>query len=292
MINFHYDKLDAFYKTSPLFNNTLVSSQTSSPIKDVEWEKDFVKYAFVGYMKDPEFITFFRSCKKEKYRFIQQTAFEESQRGQNIKKYQSKKILEEGRSLGIDRVVLVNPHYLKFDKRKIKDDQKLFIESEDARLDFRQKLWKNARLANLQTTILDIKSLSTTDVRKYNDIVALNEWFDQQLDFDYFDMASFNQEQVNSIAKKYNTDYFVWMGVVNKKERKNIVNSLSELYLPYTGLYNLLTPSYESLFFAVVYDVKNYELKMVKMEFIKQRDHNSIINAHIYDTFLQIKKEP
>lgn len=291
MVNFHYDKLDAFYRKAPSFETSMAMAEVDNSVPKNEWDKDFIRYAFVKYLKDPEFLNYFNSSKKQKHIQLQKAEFAQSERGQNIQKNRNRKIEEEGQALGINKIVIVNPHYIKFDKTRKKGKQKLFIESEEARQSFRKKIWKNARMLDLQTSILDIKSLKTTDSQKYNDISVLNEWVDQQLDFDQFDMPSFNQDRVNEIAQKYNTEYFVWMGVVNKKERKNLLNSLSEFYMPYNGLYNLLTPAYESLFFAVVYDVKNYELKMVKMEFIKQKDHDSIINAHIYDTFLQIKKE-
>lgn len=291
MVNYHYDKLDAFYRKAPSFETSMAAAEMDNNVPKNGWDKDFIRYAFVKYLKDPEFLNFFRSSKKQKHIQLQKAEFDKSKHGKSILKNRNRKIEEEGQALGINKIVIVNPHYIKFDKTRRKGKQKLFIESETARQSFRKKIWKNARMLDLQTSILDIKNLKTTDSKKYNDISVLNEWFDQQLDFDEFNMPSFNQDRVDEIAKKYNTEYFVWMGVVNKKERRNLLNSLSEFYMPYNGLYNLLTPAYESLFFAIVYDVKNYELKMVKMEFIKQKDHDSIINAHIYDTFLQVKKE-
>ena len=291
MVNSHYDKLDAFYRKSPSFETSMAATDMSAKSPKTNRDKDFIRYAFVKYLKDPEFLNFFKSSKKQKHIQRQKAEFAKSKHGQSIQKNRNRRIEEEGQALGIDKIVVVNPHYLKFDKTRRKGKQKLFIESEEARQNFRKKIWKHSRMLDLQTSILDIKNLKSNDTQKYNDISILNEWFDQQLDFDQFNMPSFNQDRVNQIAKKYNTDYFVWMGVVNKKEKRNFLNSLSEFYMPYNGLYNLLTPAYESLFFAVVYDVKNYELKMVKMEFIKQKDHSSIINAHIYDTFLQIKKK-
>jgi Zn-dependent protease with chaperone function len=291
MVNYHYDKLDAFYRKAPSFETSMAAAEMDNNVLKNGWDKDFIRYAFVKYLKDPEFLNFFRSSKKQKHIQLQKAEFAKSKHGKSILKNRNRKIEEEGQALGINKIVIVNPHYIKFDKTRRKGKQKLFIESETARQNFRKKIWKNARMLDLQTSILDIKNLKTTDSKKYNDISVLNEWFDQQLDFDEFNMPSFNQDRVDEIAKKYNTKYFVWMGVVNKKERRNLLNSLSEFYMPYNGLYNLLTPAYESLFFAIVYDVKNYELKMVKMEFIKQKDHDSIINAHIYDTFLQVKKE-
>ncbi len=289
MVYFHFDKLEVFYQNAPNFDNSVISANLK-PSNNKLWEKEFIKYAFVDYLKDPEFINFFKKSKRQKFVKKREEAFAETKRGQSIKRYESKKRLENGYALGINKIVLVNPHYIKYDSRKV-NNQKLFVESESARQSFRKKLWKNAQIAELQASILDVKNLRTQDAQKYNDISILNEWFDQQLDFDYFDMQSFNQDRVNKIAKKYGTDYFVWMGVVNKRENKNLLNSLTEFYTPYNGLYNLLTPKYESLFFAVVYDVRNYDLKMVKMEMIKQKDHDSIINAHIYDTFIQIKQK-
>ena len=135
-----------------------------------------------------------------------------------------------------------------------------------------------------------MKTLNVVDATKYNEITVMNEWFNQQMDFEYFDMPSFNQERANEIAKRYNTDYFIWMGVIDKREKKDFVSTISDFFNPYNGIYSLVTPKYESLFFAVVYDVKNYELKMVKMDLI-QKGNESIINAHMYDAFLQVKKQ-
>lgn len=292
LVNYHYDSIDAFYENAPQFDGAMMTmTEKSVSVPSNSWEKEFQKYAFVDYLADPTFLNFFSESKRKKFIQKQKLAFADTEYGKSIQRNRSKKELEQGMSLGIDRVVIINPHYVKYDSRKINNEQKLFIESETARQDFRKKLWKNAQRTSLQLSILDIKQLKSTDINKYNDLVSVNEWFNQQLEFDQFDMPSFNQAEMDKIAKKYGTDYFVWMGMVNRREKKDILSSLSEFYTPYNGFYNLLTPKYESMFFAVVYDVKHYDLKMVKMEFINLRDHSAVINTHIYDTFLQIKRK-
>ena len=287
MVDFHYDKLDYFYQQPPKFGS-MMSTAHEANINDTSWKNNFAKYAFVKYLQEPAFISLFKECRKNKHFEIQQNNYE--QKSTARKRHKNRIELEEGKALGIDKVIIINPHYVKYDTRKLDSNQKLYVESEDARKDFRKRIWKNAGLVDLQAEILDMKNLNVVDYKKYNEITVLNEWFNQQMDFEYFDMPSFNQERANAIAERYNTDYFVWMGVIDKREKKDFVSTLSDFFNPYNGLYSLMTPKYESLFFAVVYDVKNYELKMVKMDLI-QKGNESIINAHMYDTFLQIKKK-
>ena len=287
MVDFHYDKLDYFYQQPPKFSSRISTNQASSN-EHPTWKNDFAKYAFVKYLQEPAFISLFQECKKNKHFAIQKNNDQEQNAAR--KKHKSRIELEEGKALGIGKVMIINPHYVKYDTRKPDSNQKLYVESEDARKDFRKKIWKNAGLVDLRAEILDMKNLNVVDAKKYNDITVMNEWFNQQMDFEYFDMPSFNQERANAIAERYNTDYFVWMGVIDKREKKDFISTLSDFLNPYNGIYSLVTPKYESLFFAVVYDVKNYELRMVKMDLI-QKGNQSIINAHLYDTFLQIKKQ-
>ena len=259
LVNYHYASLDHFHQTTPKFS-TMSSNNRMAIASDANWTNEFAKYAFVGYLKDVEFISLFNECKKQKH-FESQQANHENNQSTSHKRAQQKLELEKGKALGINRVVLINPHYVKYDTRKLDSNQKLYVESEDARKQFRKMLWKNAQLVDLQTTILDIKQLNASDCKKYNDLVVINEWFEQQMNFEYFEMPSFNQERANEIANKYGTDFFVWMGVVDKREKKDFVSSLSDFFNPYNGLYSLITPKFESLFFAVVFDVKNYQLK-------------------------------
>lgn len=287
MVNFHYDKLDYFYEQPPKFGSRMPTSYEASN-SDTSWKNDFAKYAFVKYLQEPDFVSLFKECKKNKHFEIQQINYENKSEARQ--RHKNKIELQEGKALGIDKVIIINPHYIKYDTRKLDSNQKLYVESEDARKEFRKRIWKNAGLVDLEAEILDMKNLNVVDSKKYNEITVMNEWFNQQMDFEYFDMPSFNQERANEIAERYNTDYFVWMGVIDRREKKDFVSTISDFFNPYNGIYTLMTPKYESLFFAVVYDVKNYELKMVKMDLI-QKGNESIINAHMYDAFLQIKKK-
>jgi beta-barrel assembly-enhancing protease len=288
MVDFHYDKLDYFYQQPPKIGS-ITSSNPALISHNMSGKTDFAKYAFVKYLQEPEFVTLFKECQKNKSLEILQN---ESAEKESVarKRHKNRMELEQGKALGIDKIVVINPHYTKYDTRKLEDNQKLYIESEDARKEFRKQIWKNANLVDLQAEILDMKNLNATDCNKYNDITVMNEWFNQQMGFEYFDMPSFNQERANAIADKYDTDYFVWMGVIDKREKKDFISSISDFFNPYNGVYSLMTPKYESLFFVVVYDVKKYELKMVKMDLI-QKENDGIINAHLYDAFLQIKKD-
>lgn len=285
LMNHHYNDIDDFKTVPPKTGSASVEkNEPTNTLSD--WETEFARYAFVECIKEPKFTLVMNACKKQKYLTLQQKSFEQ-RKSNSSKKYQSR----NKQTLGVSNVIIVNPHYMKYNVKKANDEQKLFLETEEARKGFRKKLWENAGLVNLNIDILDMKSLNSTDTKKYNDITVLSEWLEQQLGFESFDMPSFNQGEVNEIAQKYGTDYFMWIGVINKREKKDFISSLAHFFSPQDRSSSFCSPKYESLFYAVVYDVRNYDLKMLNISLIKQNDNDDIISAHIYEALLNIKTE-
>lgn len=75
----------------------------------------------------------------------------------------------------------------------------------------------------METVILDVTELATKEVDAFNDVAEVNNYFAQQMD--HFDLSltpSYNQNQVNEIAEKYGTDYFLWTGVISLREKITI----------------------------------------------------------------------
>lgn len=61
-------------------------------------------------------------------------------------------------------------------------------------------------------------------------------------------------------------------------------------FLIYT-LPNALQPNYEMLYYAILYDVKTGKREVINFEYFKNRDTDTMLKAHLYDTFVQIKKK-
>ncbi len=107
-------------------------------------------------------------------------------------------------------------------------------------------------------------------------------------------ISGFKQKEVEELGKKYNTDYFLWTGVVGVHHKKGIgAKILGVLLLPTfvgTGLgVVLLEDKYEMYYYSILYNVKTGKNYIIKSEEFSKKDANSLLNSHIYDTFLQIK---
>jgi hypothetical protein len=202
---------------------------------------------------------------------------------------------KNGVRLGITKVVFVNPYYLNLDARD--DNNKTqFIETENGQVYFKDMLKKNASLAGLNATILDVHDLQSTDTETFNDIMLLNEWVVEQQDADELLLCGSQQVRINKIAEKYHTDYFAWTGVVSMHEKKSTFKAALLLlagigYLPIMpySLYKTIKPEYNTLFFNTLYDVRTGRLRTIKYDYMKKNDTNAIINSQLYDACLQIR---
>jgi len=104
---------------------------------------------------------------------------------------------------------------------------------------------------------------------------------------------SFEQHDIDLLAKKYNTDYFLWTGVISLKNSGKGewawvgASILLPYFLPFT-LYNALTPDYDIFYYAILYDVTTGKRSVLKTEFYPTRDSKTMIKSHVYDTYHQI----
>ncbi|MEM9847396.1 MAG: hypothetical protein AAF847_05870, partial [Bacteroidota bacterium] len=165
--------------------------------------------------------------------------------------------------------------------------------SEEKQVYFRSQLDKLSKLSNVKATMLDVTNLSKNSIDKFNDIVEINQYFRQQMDqYDLTLTAGYNQTQVNDIADKYGTDYFLWTGVIALHEKntkwKGVAWSILMPYLMPFAVLNAVTPEYDMLYYAILFDVKTGRRSVIKMDYFNQRDTKGFLNAHIYDVFQQI----
>jgi len=145
---------------------------------------------------------------------------------------------------------------------------------------------------NLETEVISTNLIENGDAAEMNDLMNITEWFNQQLELEEINMRGFNQERIIEIADKYGTDYFLWTGIVSGRKKKSIMGFLTFLYLhPAFSAYFLAQPTYESMYFSILLNVRSGEMEMTKMNPLFEKDSKSMVNAHLYDTFLQIKKD-
>ncbi|MEY4935282.1 MAG: hypothetical protein RIS64_1641 [Bacteroidota bacterium] len=248
------------------------------------------EYAFAEFLKDTVFTAAFAkgqaAYKEREKRF----KYYESEAGKkDYKKYvaDSKK---NGLKLGISKVVIVNPFYLKLDIRDGTDIQ--YIATEEGQEHQRDLIEQVAKATNLNTTILDVTHLKESQIDAFNDIRFLNEYFAEQNKFSGLSLTpSSQQNRIDSIAKKYGTDYFLWTGTVSMREAKS-PHLLWMIYLwpalPFT-LLKRLESGHQMFHYALLYDVRTGRNQVIKSEFFDNKDSDGLMKSQLYDTFLQIK---
>lgn len=197
---------------------------------------------------------------------------------------------KKGLYLGIDKIVVVNPSFLYINQKK--EAQMEHLKSEDGQKDVKGYLDVAAKAAKLKMEILDVNALKSDDVDKFNDIRNVNDWFSQQHDYDNLSLTpGLSQAAVDSIAQKYGTKYFMWMGVLslqNKKPIPLIVTSC--IFVPPLGLYLALKPSNEMLYYSILYDVTTGRRDVVGLQYCNRKENGTRLKAFFFDSLNQIKK--
>jgi beta-barrel assembly-enhancing protease len=251
------------------------------------------EYAFAEFLKDSAFTTAFangRDAYKQRERRLSYYESPEGKRGQMQYEKATKK---NGLKLGIPKVVIVNPFYFKLDARKGNSVQ--YIATEAGQVHQRKLIETAAKAANLQTVLLDVTQLKESQIDAFNDIRFLNEYFSEQNKLSGLSPTLGSQQnQMDSIAQKYGTDYFLWTGTISLRElpRTPLKAVFASLILPPAFpflLADYCMPNYNMMHYAILYDVRTGRNQTIKSDFFEDKDADDLMKSQLYDTFLQIK---
>jgi len=249
-------------------------------------------HAFVGQLNDETFQKYWQAAEKRRDEWTKAEKHFDTSKGRKELKRKRK----DGMNLGIPRIAIVNPFYLKLDERK--DQAVQHIETEDGQEHFRSLIQEVSAISGLKTTLLDVGTLKENETETFNDIRFLNEWFAEQgRHFDLTLTPGTQQERINAIAKKYGTDYFLWTGVISLREKKGTdwlyIPASLVLFAPTLPLatYLAVKPKYEMLHYSMLYDVRTGRRQILKFETFNHRDTDAMVKAHLYDAFVQIKRK-
>ncbi|MCY7328381.1 MAG: M48 family metallopeptidase [Saprospiraceae bacterium] len=259
----------------------------NTPAKSGYW-----RYAFVGWLDSEDFKNQWVAAQKRNDEYTEREKAFSSSKAKKVRKQQRRK----GLHLGIPKVVIINPFYLKLDERK--DNAVQYLSTETGQDHFRDLIRDVSTKAALKTTLLDVHDLRADQAEAFNDLRFLNEWFgDQVRHYDLTLTPGHDQERVNAIAKKYGTDYFLWTGVVSLREKNRsgyyLIPASILLFFPTLPLAIVaaVKPKYDMLHYSVLYDVRTGKRQVLKFETFNRRDADAVVKAHLYDTFVQIKRD-
>jgi beta-barrel assembly-enhancing protease len=312
-IGMHVTALSDFYDTEPILAVAPPVLEALTPVKDEK--KEASKYdkikaqkaetiattpsgtwhmAFIG-MKDEAFEKAFEDGQAKYKKRKDRDIYFRSEEGQaELSRVKSRNI-DKGQALGVSKLVIVNPFYLKLDERA--ENTMQYVESEDGQAHLLELMKQVTPKTGVNATILNVASLEESQTEQFNEIRVLNEWFEEQIKFENLPITyGSNQSKVDAIAEKYGTDQFLWTGVVSLREKKKgaaLVLCAGIVYFPLLpfAIYAATKPEYDMLYYAVLYDVNDGTYNTLKFEYFDNRDSDALIKAHYYDTLLQIKTE-
>jgi beta-barrel assembly-enhancing protease len=253
--------------------------------------KNWWQYAFIECFKDEEFTKTFKTFSANR---------QEVEEGYSSV-YRRKKAQNDTRAkgfyLGVPKIVVVNPMYVKVTNTIKMSDNKVdvnLIDSEKNVARFESLMKGNAELVGLDLTVLNPFKFDKNDAQKLNDFTLLKEWYYEQTDAESMTINGFRQKEIEELAKKYNTDYFLWTGVIGLHHKKTagakVVGALMLPTIVFTSLgIQLLSDKYDMYYYSILYNVKTGKNYFIKSEEFAKKDSDMLLNAHIYDAFLQIK---
>jgi beta-barrel assembly-enhancing protease len=265
-------------------------AQKTAKKEGTDVPKDWWEYAFVECFKDANFTQTFKEMAAEK-----KTDNKANQLVFRDKTLEKAK--KNGFYLGVPKIVVVNPMYVKVTRNIKMTTSNMdvnLIDSEKNIGRFEDLMKKNAELAHLDVTVLNPFKFEKNDAQKLNDFTLLKEWYLEQSDAGTMTISGFRQKEIEDLGKKYNTDYFLWTGVVGLHHKKSAsAKVVGVLLLPtFVGTalgVRLLQDDYDMYYYSILYNVKTGRNYVIKSDDFSKKDTDMILNAHIYDTFLQIK---
>lgn len=208
---------------------------------------------------------------------------------------QKKILARKGRALGIDKIVIVEPNFLKLDQRK--DINNRYLSSEKKQLQLSETMQMLAEKAELETVVIGNKSqLTANSIKQYNHNALVNDWIEERASHGDMEIIPFESKYTMEMAEEYDTPYFLYSGIYNirqKQEFDYMAMAVSLLYVVPIPLYLYyqFRPYYETYFYSLLFDITTGDALMVNDNFITEKESRDLTRISYYDTFHQIKSE-
>jgi Zn-dependent protease with chaperone function len=240
---------------------------------DTDSTDQYWRAAFRGLAGDREFQNAFADGQQQRDQADELPAYLE--RGPAAAAWHPRRRPQGSLPDGIKKIVVVDPFYLKLDARQSTGVQ--YLQTEAGERQLRDLIAGATSATAIEATLLDAAELDPDDSERFNELRLLREWFDDQKRYcDLSATPGLHQAEIDAIAAKYGTDYFLWTGVVCVRERP--------------GRLFGLVPNYEMLFYAVLFDVRRGAYEMLKFEYFDRRDSRARLSGLYDEVFRKVKK--
>lgn len=208
--------------------------------------------------------------------------------------YNETKYKRHGYSLGIDKVVFVDPAYYELDKR---NGVKL-VDSERSLFEFTQQIKDCATAANLECDLLYCKSMLEGEISKYNDLAILNDWMAERMMHEKQDLEiiPLQTEFTRPVAESLGTDFVCYTGVFTSTSMREYIGRkilatilLAWPLLPIVIIHSCI-PKRITFYYCMLYNIKTGQVKWIHDRTIHRSGKKGYINSLMFDSIYQIKK--
>jgi hypothetical protein len=200
-----------------------------------------------------------------------------------------------GFKLGIDKILLYNPFYIKFDFRK--KEQLRYFDTEKSQLEYIALLENNAKRVGLEMDIVVTTDFKTKGSDLYNKHLLLNDWTDEFTNWETSgNKIFFLSQDIKSIISEHNTNYLNITGIISAKASQIdnrvfsylLYSAASPVTWPLTMQY-FFRPAFRTMYYNLVVDMETGKKVFINTSTIEMSDSKAFLNSRVYDTFNQIK---
>jgi hypothetical protein len=258
-------------------------------VEDKTGDESYYKYAFVDFMDDYTFVT---DYEREQEKVENKGYY---QRNYSYRGFSRSDRFQKNKALGIDKIVLLCPVYLKLDERD--EDGIKFLMTDERLEQYRNQVTEIANHVDLDITMLDYSRIAPKDVEQFNDIALLKSWSSERFLHTNYDINVSDFDYLSDFEEQYGTKYLALTGnlTMRIKERNVAGRILGSLIIypiiPIT-IANLLTPDFESFNYFYLFDVTTGEALLADYYYYGTDDSEDYIRSIIYNHLLQITDQP
>ncbi|MCW3072402.1 MAG: Peptidase family [Bacteroidetes bacterium] len=232
---------------------------------EVETDENFTKYAFVALLKDEEFVSRYTKMAKG----LTQKPLTDEYAKPLPKSKKKKKKKNQVPLLGIDKVIFLDPFYM-----KVKNDHGTeyvkFYESEEHQKVLADIQKKCADKLKLEYTTVTTKGISESDIARYNENAVLNDWLGER-----FSHGDNNAEMVTS------SEYI-----------QELIKNSGTKYIAWSGIYNSKGKVHRNTYFFILLDLETGKLMKYETRYSRGRDNKDLITSFVYNSLMHVHKKP
>lgn len=194
------------------------------------------------------------------------------------------------KGLGIKNVVVIDPYIASYN---IKNKKKK-INSEQQKVKVNQMFTQDFPKLDLQITLIDSKILNENDVEKYNELGILYRWINEIIEHESIDMISSSNQFIKSITEKYNTEHFLFPGIINFQTRNSFTwvhfYGVLLIYPIPIVVFDLLMIHNQFELFAIAINGETDKIELVKSEYVNLKARNLVMETYLYNILYKLNQ--